>query len=234
MDHTSSYNGRLFEGGGLRSWLHNSRFEWFRRVAFKYFPEPVKAIELGCFDGRLLSYFPCPPIEYQGFDAGWEGGLEAAQEKFSGNPAWRFNKATEPRDLSHLPESAFKVAVALETLEHVPPGDAGRYLAELARVTNGYLAVSVPNEKGAVFLAKYFAKKSLHGTSEGYRPSEVFNAALGRMGKVGRHEHKGFDYRWMKSLISRHFDLLEMGGLPFASLPPALSFSVTFVARSRK
>ncbi len=101
--------------------------------------------------------------------------LGRSSKKFSVNPAWRFNKATEPRDLSHLPESAFKVAVALETLEHVPPGDAGGYLAELARVTNGYLAVSVPNEKGAVSLAKYFAKKSLHGASEGYSPSEVFN-----------------------------------------------------------
>ncbi|MGO8952337.1 MAG: methyltransferase domain-containing protein [Rhodomicrobium sp.] len=234
MNNISGYNERLFESGSLRSKLHNSRFEWFRRVAAKYFPQPVKAIEIGCFDGRLLSYFPTPPIKYEGFDAGWEGGLDVAREKFKGNAAWRFSKATDPGELSHLQDNSFQVAVSLETLEHVPAADAGKYLEELARVTKGYLVVSVPNEKGIVFLTKYLAKKALHGASEGYRPSEVINATLGRMGKVRRHEHKGFDYLWMKSLISRHFELLEIGGLPFASLPPALSFSVTFVAQSRK
>jgi hypothetical protein len=231
-----SYNERLFEAGGLRGWIHNARFNWFRSAAGHHLAEhqgALRAIELGCFDGRLLSYFPREPEEYVGFDADVEGGLSAAQERFKGHSRWSFLRSTEPHHLASLPDKHFNIAAALETLEHVPPDLVAGYLRELARVTDGYLFVTVPNEKGVMFLAKYLAKKLAYGGTQPYRLSEVFYASAGRMRKVERDDHKGFDYSALIRLIEAEFDVLKVAGLPIKPFPPSVSATVTVVARSK-
>ena len=230
---TRTYNARLFKKGNLRSWLHNLRFEWFARTVRRLDPRPLRIIELGCFDGRLLDFCPSGLEHYEGFDADWEGGLSAAQQTWGDNPTHRFTKATIPSDLAHLKDDAFTVAVALETLEHIPPDLVDAYLAELSRVTNGHLIVSVPNEKGLVFLAKYIAKRLFVGAGESYTPQEVLWAILGRSERIPRNDHKGFDYALLASQIGRHFNIVAMRGLPIGWLP-SLSFTVTILARSRK
>lgn len=233
MGPTKTYNERLFEGSGLRSWLHNSRFHWFSRTAPVYLPAAAKVVELGCFDGRLLSYFAEPPAEYAGFDAGVENGLTLAQRKFAGHPDFRFTKATVPVDLAHLPDKYFDMSVALETLEHVPARLVEGYIEQLARITKGTLLVSVPNEKGLIFLAKYIAKKAYFGSTQTYLPREVIAATLGLMHWVERDDHKGFDYAWLIRLIRKHFDVVAVGGLPVSGLPPLLSLTVTIIAKSK-
>ena len=74
---TQCYNYRLFEESWLRRTIHNSRFEWFRNtMAALYGNRPVACVELGCFDGRLLQYFPVAPSHYQGLDAGFLGAIK--------------------------------------------------------------------------------------------------------------------------------------------------------------
>ena len=228
----ADYNTRLFSKG-FRGWLHNSRFLWFKETARRLFAHPVRAVELGCFDGRLLGYFPKPPVQYEGFDANWEGGLASAKRRFTDLGHWRFHKAEVPSDLSWLPDRHFEVAVSLETLEHVPPAMVDGYLAELARVTEGYLLVSVPNEKGLVFIVKYLGKKLIYGGGEKYRLKEVVAATLGRTDKVERRDHKGFDWANLVQEIGRHFEVTEVGALPVRWLPPSFAFTVAIVARSR-
>ena len=233
---TESYNARLFSDNGMRSWIHNSRFSWFRNAVGFYLAErkrSLRAVELGCFDGRLLSYFPHEPAEYWGFDADWEGGLSDAQRQFDQHPSRRFLKATEPGHLAMLPDNYFDVAASLETLEHVPPPLVAGYLRQLARITRGYLFVTVPNEKGMVFLAKHIAKKISYGGTQKYRVSEVIFATAGMMNRVERNDHKGFNYSSLINLIAKEFNILKISGLPLESMPPWLSPTVTIIARSK-
>jgi hypothetical protein len=232
---TETYNYRLFEESWPRRMIHNSRFEWFRNtMASLYGSRAVSCIELGCFDGRLLDYFPISPCQYFGFDAGWEGGLDAAQARYHSAPGRIFRKATLPSELAGEPDASCDVAVALETLEHVPPDSVDGYLQQLARIAKGHLLVSAPNEIGPVFLAKYLAKKAYFGSAQAYRPSEVLWATLARMNKVERDDHKGFDYRLLAVQVAKYFDIVHVGGLPFHGVPPALSITVTILAKARR
>ena len=227
------YTDRLFSSGTLRGFFHNSRFLWFRRTLEKLPLSDYRAVEIGCFDGRLLGFFPRPPVLYEGLDADWEGGLSAAQAAYAGHASWRFRLVTTPSALADFRDRTFNVGAALETLEHVPPDLVDGYLKELARVVDGYLLVSIPNEKGIVFLVKWLVKRFVFGSTQDYRVSEIVAATLGRMDKVARHDHKGFDYAVLLRQIEQYFDLVKVEGVPFSFLPPALSFTVCVLARSR-
>ncbi len=220
----------------MRSWLHNSRFNWFYKLVNNLnFKDGVKAIELGCFDGRLLDYFPEPPVRYEGFDANWEGGLTNAQEKYAGSLTLFFHESQDPSDLSVFEKDVFNIGVALETIEHIPPYLVDNYLSQMARVIDGYLVVSVPNEKGIICLGKWLIKKAfLSGTMEKYKFSELIAATLGRMDKVERNEHKGFDYDVLIRQIARYFDIVQLEGIPVSWLPVSTDFTVCILAKSKE
>lgn len=229
------YNERLFESRGPRSWVHNARFHWVAEKLRVHAPDNLKIIELGCFDGRLLRYVPWQPSRYQGFDAGWDGGLQSAQERYRDHPTCRFIEARTPEALAELENDSFNIGVALETLEHVPPDIVDDYLAELARVIDGWFLVSVPNEKGLVFLSKWTWKRVFYGKHEKhYTTAELANATLGRMEKVSRRGHKGFDHAALARQIERHFDIVKIEGIPFRRSPTWLTYTVGIVARSRR
>lgn len=229
----SGYNERLFSGKTIRSWLHNSRFFWFRKALETTGLREFRVVEVGCFDGRLLEFFPTPPVRYEGLDADWEGGLTAAQEKFKGHAAWRFHRAAEPSALAEFADHSFNVGAALETLEHVPPHLVDGYLRELARVIDGYVLVTVPNEKGLVFLTKWLIKKFFLNSGVPYQFSELIAATLGRMHRVERNDHKGFDYAALVRQIGQHFDLVRIEGMPMPFLPVSLSFTIGILAKSK-
>ena len=126
----------------------------------------------------------------------------------------------------------FDIAICLETLEHVPPNLVKPYLEELSKATNGYIFISVPNEKGLVFLFKYLIKK-MFGDAESYTVTEFINATLGLMHKVKRHEHKGFDYDLLIDNISKYFDIYKISGIPLGLLPTSLNFSVGIIGKKR-
>jgi hypothetical protein len=234
MTRSASYNERLFSGSGLRSYFHLARFNWTRSVVASFGLDPIRLIEIGCFDGRLIDYMPAPIEIYAGYDAGWEGGLEAGQARYSGRDNFSFIQATDPAPMALHGEGSFNVGAALETIEHIPPQLVEPYLEELARVVDGYLVVTVPNEKGLVFFGKYLAKKLIYGGTEPYTLGEIAAATLGQMDRIERSEHKGFDYAALVRQIDRHFEVVKVSGLPFACLPPALSFTVGIVAKSRQ
>lgn len=129
MNSDRTYNQRLFEDNKIRSFLHNGRFKWFQEKCEEYqLRNEISMIELGCFDGRLIQFTPADPVNYQEFDAGWEGGLELAKEKYSEHPDWKFDKALVPDDISHLQNNTFNLGAAMETLEHIPPELVEGYL----------------------------------------------------------------------------------------------------------
>ncbi|MGF1644440.1 MAG: class I SAM-dependent methyltransferase [Thiotrichales bacterium] len=226
------YNERLFSGG-FRTRLHTARFRWLVATLQRLACPMDKVLELGCFDGKLLDFLPALPQRYVGFDANWEGGLDLARERWSGHANFAFHKALAADDMD-LADERFELAVAMETLEHIPPARVDAYLARIARHLDGYFLVTVPNEKGPVFLAKWLIKTLLSKDSERYTAAEVVNATLGRMHRVGRNEHKGFDYAELVARMNRYFVIERVCGHPFSFLPTSLCFGVGIVARPRR
>ena len=230
---TTAYNERLFSSGALRRFYHMARFNWVRDVANQHLGRDLRLIELGCYDGRLFDSLGGRVREYVGLDANWSGGLDLARQKFRGRKNVTLIETESPEQLHRFRGGEFDVAAALETLEHVPPDLVPSFLDELQRVTDGHLFVTVPNELGPVFLAKYLGKKILYGGEQDYSPAEVLAATLRRSDKVERDDHKGFDYRHVIAEIGKRFEILRVDGLASLGLPPALAPTVGIFARSR-
>lgn len=168
-----------------------------------------------------------------GFDANWEGGLEIAKVRWQSHPEYEFFQASTPEEMEIPPGMVFNIAVAMETLEHVPPQLVDGFLAKIARHLDGYFFVTVPNEKGLLFLAKWLTKRVLSKDAQPYTVAELVNATLGRMKAVERRDHKGFDYARLASQIGNHFDVVEISGHPFGFLPTSLCFGIGILAKSR-
>ena len=150
----AGYNERLFSGG-LRGQLHRARFVWFRKTLKRLHCSPDSVLELGCFDGKLIDHMPHLPARYVGYDANWEGGLDIAFVRWAAYPQFSFHACMSPEQMSLSPTVRFDISVAMETLEHVPPSMVDGYLAKLSRHTNQFVFITVPNEKGLVFLLKW-------------------------------------------------------------------------------
>jgi len=208
----SSYNERLFSGGA-RKWLHEMRFRWLREQTRDM---EGSVFELGCFDARSLDYLAFRPTRYLGVDAGWEGGLDAARMRY---PQFEFRRS----QTLFCPNECFGIALALETLEHLPRHELPDYLDMLAR-TAPVLLATVPVEVGPVFLGKHLVKLVL-GSNESYRPAEAMFSTLCMTQRVEQDQHKGFNYRTLLDLLRSRYQKVTVTGLPF-SRTPMLSFTV--------
>ena len=229
---SKGYNERLF-AGGIRGRLHQARFVWFTQTLDRLKCSPESILELGCFDGKLLDYLPERPARYVGFDANWEGGLDAATKRWGANSAYSFRLCDSPEQMHLSTNDRFDIAVAMETLEHIPPYMLDEYLQRLAEHTDRYIFITVPNEKGVVFIFKWLLKKLLGYRTEDYTWSELGYATLGRMEKVRRRDHKGFDYSGLISHVAKYFEIQSVVAIPFAWLPTWASFNVGIVGRRR-
>jgi 2-polyprenyl-3-methyl-5-hydroxy-6-metoxy-1,4-benzoquinol methylase len=226
----TGYNERLFSSG-LRKRLHLARFHWLRRKLTELRSPCARVIELGCFDGKTIEFLPAPPDAYLGYDANWEGGLDLARARWGSDPRYRFRISTTAEEMD-LGQERFDIAIAMETLEHLPEPVLRPYLDRIARATDHYAFVTVPNEKGAVFFFKYLAKLAF-GEVEKHTLAEFVNATLGRSDRIEHLDHKGFDYVRLQAILSEYFDIVEVSGEPFTKLPAALNFTIGIVAKKK-
>ncbi len=224
-----SYNERLFGSSALRRWHHEARFRWLARVLAGPGCAPDSVFELGCFDGRAVRSLPRLPSRYLGCDANWEGGLDRARETWGPNAGFEFRECRSPSDI-RLGGETFDAVVCMDTLEHVPPADLPEYVDILSRAARGHVLVTVPNEKGAAFAAKYLVK-AVVGGNEAYTLREAVDATMGRLDRVPRREHKGFDYAGVVALLGRRLSIESVTGIPFPVLRPALNASVGIVGK---
>ncbi len=190
-------------------------------------------MELGCYDGKLIESLPKKPLRYLGLDANWEGGLDIAKSKWSGDPTVEFRYCTRPEQMQ-LGEETFSCSFAMETLEHVPADMVDPYFEVQRQATRQYLFVTVPNEIGLVFLAKHFAKWLLGGDYHEHTAKELACALLGKTESVKRNQHKGFDYRSLRREVETYFEVIDMSGHPLKPAFPAINFGIGMICRPRE
>jgi hypothetical protein len=234
------YNKRIF-GAGLYGSHHRARFDWLRKKAAMLPFSRISVLELGCFDAKSLDYLPSTIDRYVGLDAGWESGvrngvcygLAAAEARYAGNARYQFITSTSPRDLVGLSET-FDIGISMETFEHIPPEQIDEYLSAIAGRLRGPLFITVPNEKGLSLLFKNTAALVLRTKRDSYTAKEFIHAVCGRLDRVERDQHKGFDYRALSKSLQKHFDAVTVEGIGFGRLPPSLQLTVGIVAQSRR
>jgi hypothetical protein len=192
----------------------------------------ARMIELGCYDGKTIEFLDGIPEKYLGLDANWEGGLDTGKIKWEEFPNIELQLCKMPEDIP-MPSQAYDVGVCMETLEHVPPDMVEPYLLKLSRVIEGYLFITVPVERGLVFLLKHGLKKILGMKDDPFLTMEFINSILGRLDKVKRREHKGFDDRALVKQIGKYFDVVSVSGV-FPKFPLlSLNLTIGIVARTK-
>lgn len=231
MTEQKSYNERLFKGSLVRSYFHLARFNWIKSTIQRYKLHYSRVIEIGCFDGKLLDFLPIPPKLYQGYDANWEGGLETAQNKWKDNENINFNFATDP---NYISKNEYDLGISIETFEHIPPELVCPYLKKLSENINGFMLITVPNEKGPFFLLKKLIKPVDKLGNIQYSILDILNIFLGRTNYVERDNHKGFDYDHLIYDVKKFFDIIEISPYPtIPFLPLFLGFGVGILARTK-
>lgn len=221
------YNERLFSGG-LRTFFHLARFRWLKDSLHRLNCPQDSVLELGCFDARSLEWLPVKPKRYLGLDANWEGGLDLGLARLNEKDPHELRLCQSLSDLPDV-EEKFDIAICLETLEHLPDSDIEDYLAFLARSTRHYVLVTVPNEKGPLFLVKWLTTLLL-GHPYPYTSKELFFAVTGQCSRIPRDEHKGFDYHDLLKKMDSMFKVKAVAGAPFRSWPLWTGLTVTIVA----
>lgn len=230
FDDDRAYNERLF-GPGLRGWVHRSRFHWVATQYRRRNVGPPAVIEIGCFDGKTIDYLEPRPRRYLGLDANHEGGLDIAAKRWA-DVAWAEFRLCETAEQVPADER-FDVALSMETLEHVPEDVLEGYIDRLARITDGYALITVPNEIGPIAFAKQVLKKLFLGGSQ-FTWRDIVNATLGRTERIERYHHRGFDYRKLVERLRRSFDVVAVRGIPFTFLPAYLNVTVGILLKPRR
>jgi hypothetical protein len=72
------------------------------------------------------------------------------------------------------------------------------------------------------------------GGGQTYTPAEVVNATLGRLDRVARDDHKGFDYEALIRRLERRFVIEKVECQPIPKLPTWIGNGISVIARPRQ
>jgi len=229
-------------------WSHRRRFSCGLALARPFAGRRV--LDYGCGDGTflgLLQEHGRPPALSVGAEID-ANVIAGCQSRFAACPNVRF---VDVAALAHE-ASAYDAIFCMEVLEHVP--DPQPLLCDLERLLTpgGTLVISVPIETGPPVLVKQVVRRvagwrrvgNYPGTSS-YRPSEMVKSVMAgsqqhvprplfpRSGGGAFHDHKGFNWRVMRTLVASRFDLVRTVTSPFNWPGPLLGTQIWFVARRR-
>ena len=218
--------------------LHGFRTRELCRVIAEPSPicDPVRVLELGCGTARTLGALSGlrEIVHYHGVDIEPDR-IAAAEARASDLPVDASFSVEAVAPGMRLPFSPDVVA-ALELLEHLPEDEVGPLLAWLANLDAQRYVFSVPIEVGPALLIKNVGSALMgYIRHRDYAWRETLWASVYRLDKLPPHDtrHNGFDWRWLRAVIRRHFDLVRIRKSPFGWTPACVAPSILFVAKRR-
>lgn len=210
------YNKRLFSRG-IRGRYHTSRYRWVAGEISKLGLESPRIIELGCYDGKILDFLAQRPSHYLGLDANWEGGIDIGRKRWEDRPEVELIECLSPNDIPR--QEPYDVGICMETFEHLDDELLVAYLEALRGLVTRRMYITVPVERGLLFLLKHGAKSLFRAKGKGtYTAADIWNLTLGKTDAVERDQHRGFDDRKLLALVSRFFKVEEVRGV-FPGVP---------------
>ncbi len=221
------YNRSHFTG--LRSYYHYSRFHWLRSTLQRLGIFSGAVLELGCMDGKTLDFLPFVPDSYYGFDAEPDAIARMNAQPRRPYPLAAYRCTNGSELLAQIPAVQVDVSISMETLEHVDEAELDSYLVALRTLTRRVAIITVPKERGVPFFVKHGLKKLLRYPDFPMTASEFLYSTIGRMNRVRRLEHRGFDYLQVVDKISGAFSRVSVEGV--GGLPLAFAFTIGIVAQ---
>jgi 2-polyprenyl-3-methyl-5-hydroxy-6-metoxy-1,4-benzoquinol methylase len=227
----------------LIAWSHRRRLEMAARLAAPYAGR--RLLDYGCGDGTFLAYVSTMFPQAVGADADARQ-IEACRRRFADLTDVLFVAAKDLNDVAY--EGAFDLICCMEVLEHCLESDAERLLRNLSRLLApaGLVIISVPIEVGPALLANEFVRAIAgwrrigdYQHRDSYRFGELMRMlCAGNKTAIPRpaypfggdfaHSHKGFNWRTLRSQISRFFVIREVRFSPIDGFSGWLSSQVWF------
>jgi SAM-dependent methyltransferase len=234
----------------LIAWSHRGRFATGLRLAKEI--GGARVLDYGCGDGTFLALLlEADPLVTLAIGAEIHRSIvDDCRDRFARHARLRFDLA----DDLNVPgmQGSFDTVYCMEVFEHVV--DPVSMLDRLHRliVPGGTLVISVPIETGLPLIVKQVVRRiagwrgigHYPGTT-GYGPMELLRSVCAGSGQhITRpvfahpdggtfHDHKGFNWRVLRSLIAARFDVIQETTSPVGSLGPQLGTQRWFIARKR-
>jgi SAM-dependent methyltransferase len=239
---------QIHSRSALISWSHRGRFATGLRLAKE--AGGARVLDYGCGDGTFLAFL----LESEAavdIAVGAEihrSIVDDCRQRFAGHEKLRFDLVDDlnRRDM----QGSFDTVYCMEVFEHVV--EPAPILDRLHRLlaTGGTLVISVPIETGLPLIVKQIVRTvagwrgigHYPGTT-GYTPMELWRSVCaGSTPHITRpvfshpdgstfHDHKGFNWRVLRTLIAERFELIRQTTSPVGALGPQLGTQRWFIAR---
>lgn len=228
-----SYNERMFSSG-IRGKMHSARFEWLVRELLRRGITGGSVFELGCHDARTIDFLESAGFKidrFLGVDANEHGGVEMAQERFGSRPGYEFIAGMDASVIP-TPEKPYDLFICMETFEHIPEAGVEQYLKRVKDVVKGTLFITVPIERGGVFLAKNMARSLIAKEHRDLSRKEYWAHVFGRMDDIRHDGHIGFDDRRVVRQVRKYFQIEKVSTIGPSVPIKVIGFQRGIIARS--
>jgi SAM-dependent methyltransferase len=234
----------------LIAWSHRGRFATGVRIAREI--GGARTLDYGCGDGTFLALLmngqPAPRIAV---GAELTTAIVAdCRERFKAQKGLHFMVIEDLERPAH--QGAYDAIYCMEVLEHVvdPASMLDTFKGLLA--PGGTLVISVPIETGIPVVVKQIVRRIAGWRGVGHYPGttgytfpEIVRSVFARSTQhierpvITRedgstfHDHKGFNWRMLRGLVSAEFDLVRESTSPVEWLGPQLGTQRWLIARKR-
>jgi SAM-dependent methyltransferase len=236
----------------LISWSHRSRFELGSRLVREL--GGTRVLDYGCGDGTLLAMLAdgdgaSSGRRYTGAEVK-QSVVDDCRERFAQRRGLRFVRVDELEGVEH--QQAYDLLVCMEVLEHILDVEAVLDRFQRLVAPRGRLLISVPVETGLPLLVKQAARRIAgwrgigdYAWTSSYTLQEYAASIFPGSGQHiqrpvyqdpeggGFHDHKGFNWVWLRARLSERFEVERVLGSPLPWLPPHLGSQAWFIARAR-
>jgi SAM-dependent methyltransferase len=233
----------------LVAWSHARRFATVLKLARQFTGQRI--LDYGSGDGTFLALAmmsDAPPASAVGAEL-LDHVIDDCRDRYSAEPRMTFVQVASLDSPAHT--KRYDAVFCMEVLEHV--FDWEPELARMSRLLapGGSLIISVPVETGLPVLVKQIVRTVAGWRGIGHYPgttpytwSELASAVFaGRTPHVKRpvfdfgggpaHDHKGFNWRVLRTRLDQQFDIIDVVASPFRWLGPGLATQVCFVCQHR-